>query len=148
MTEGLVRGEGFAIDASVIKADTNRARGIPGAEVIDWRQSSTCSRAVREYLDAVEENNPTVEDSPAACLSPGVLHHYGPGARRPIWLPHNLSGPQCLLSSVSVGKNVLGSIYADRASTSREIDEPVLQGFRVFSRHLDMACLSVARSKV
>ncbi len=32
MSEGLVGGEGFAIDASVIKADANRARGVPGAE--------------------------------------------------------------------------------------------------------------------
>jgi transposase len=65
MTEGLVRGEGFAIDASVIKADANRARGVSGTEVIDWRRGSRCSRAVREYLDALEENNPTPEDLPA-----------------------------------------------------------------------------------
>jgi transposase len=36
MREGLVGGEGFAIDASVIKADANRARGVPGTEVIEW----------------------------------------------------------------------------------------------------------------
>lgn len=64
MTEGLVRGEGFAIDASVIKADANRARGAPGAEVVDWRKGNVCSRAVREYLDALEENNPSAEESP------------------------------------------------------------------------------------
>lgn len=29
MTEGLVQGEGFAIDASIIKADANRARNAP-----------------------------------------------------------------------------------------------------------------------
>src|SRR6187200_1490263 len=32
MSEGLVGGEGFAIDASVVKADANRARGVPGTE--------------------------------------------------------------------------------------------------------------------
>src|SRR5271163_1882148 len=31
MSEGLVGGEGFAIDASVVKADAARAGGIPGA---------------------------------------------------------------------------------------------------------------------
>jgi transposase len=31
MAEGLVGGEGFAVDASVIKADVNRTRGVPGA---------------------------------------------------------------------------------------------------------------------
>src|SRR5215813_11350976 len=30
--EGLVGGEGFAIDASLVKADANRQRGVPGAE--------------------------------------------------------------------------------------------------------------------
>jgi hypothetical protein len=62
MTEGLVRGEGFAIDASVIKADANRARGVPGSETADWRKGATTSRAVREYLEALEEVNPTSED--------------------------------------------------------------------------------------
>lgn len=64
MTEGLVRGEGFAIDASVIKADANRARGVPGEET-DWRQGNGCSRAVREYLAGLEENNPMADDSSA-----------------------------------------------------------------------------------
>lgn len=58
MSEGLVRGEGFAIDASVIKADANRARGVPGAEVVYWRKEEASSRAVREYLDALDAQNP------------------------------------------------------------------------------------------
>lgn len=62
MTEGLVAGEGFAIDASVIKADANRARGIPGAEAVDGRQREQQSRAVREYLEALEGSNPTDAD--------------------------------------------------------------------------------------
>jgi hypothetical protein len=37
MTEGLVGGEGFAVDASVVKADANRARGVPGAHAKEWR---------------------------------------------------------------------------------------------------------------
>lgn len=56
MAEGLVGGEGFAIDGSVVKADASRQRGLPGGELIDWKRCST--RAVREYLAALEENNP------------------------------------------------------------------------------------------
>src|SRR4030095_15062120 len=33
IVEGLVGGEGFAIDASVVKADASRARAIPGGEL-------------------------------------------------------------------------------------------------------------------
>jgi len=62
MSEGLVRGEGFAIDASVIKADASRARGVPGHETTDWRKDAGTSRAMREYLDALEEFNPAGDD--------------------------------------------------------------------------------------
>ena len=59
MTEGLVGGEGFAIDASVVKADANRARGVPGEQAMDWKSGTGATRAVREYLEAIEEANPT-----------------------------------------------------------------------------------------
>jgi transposase len=55
MNEGLVGGEGFAIDASVVKADAARAGGIPGA-AIDYRALGPrqASRAVSEYLEGIE----------------------------------------------------------------------------------------------
>jgi transposase len=52
--EGLVGGEGFAIDASLVKADANRQRGVPGAEA-DWPDRQSISRPVREYLAALDE---------------------------------------------------------------------------------------------
>ena len=57
LAEGLVGGEGFAIDASVIKADANRQRGVQGSEA-SWDRESPLTRPVREYLaalDAAEE---------------------------------------------------------------------------------------------
>jgi IS5 family transposase len=62
MTKGLVGGEGFAVDASIIKADANRARGVSSTEVIDWSRGDGLSRAVREYLEALEQNNPAGEE--------------------------------------------------------------------------------------
>jgi transposase len=59
MAEGLVGGEGFAIDASVVRADANRARGVPGAEAIDWKSGAHSTRAVREYVAALQKANPT-----------------------------------------------------------------------------------------
>jgi len=58
MLEGLVGGEGFAIDASVIKADANRERFVPAAEAKKLAEGRGASRAVREYLEALEANNP------------------------------------------------------------------------------------------
>ena len=84
MSEGLVGGEGFAIDASVIKADANRARGVPGAEVIDWNKADGPTRAVREYLAALEENNPTCDgagDPPDPPTAPKNVSLTDPAAR-------------------------------------------------------------------
>ncbi|MGF6853712.1 transposase [Paraburkholderia sp. CI3] len=58
MSEGLVKGEGFAIDASIIRADASSARGVPGSGPIDCGCVKGQSRAVREYLEALEEANP------------------------------------------------------------------------------------------
>lgn len=55
MEEGLVGGEGFAIDASVVKADAARGRGLAGS-AFDEQASRALppSRAVRAYLEAID----------------------------------------------------------------------------------------------
>jgi len=55
ITAGLVGGEGFAVDASLIAADANKQRSVPGSE---WQKPSnpgTASRAVREYLATLDD---------------------------------------------------------------------------------------------
>jgi transposase len=51
LTVELIKGEGFAVDASVIEADACRYHGVE-PEKIDWNAVEKPSRAVREYLDA------------------------------------------------------------------------------------------------
>ena len=58
MAEGLVQGEGFATDASMIKADAQRQRSCPGDAQINWGDPEQASRPVREYLAALEQANP------------------------------------------------------------------------------------------
>jgi transposase len=54
--EGLVGGEGFAIDASVVKADASRARAVPGAELPNRKlDGAPSTRAVREYLEGIDQ---------------------------------------------------------------------------------------------
>jgi transposase len=55
MTEDLVRGEGFATDASIIRADAHKQRGVPGEAPIDWGNPEEAARPVREYLAALDE---------------------------------------------------------------------------------------------
>ena len=52
LAEGMVGGEGFAIDASVVKADANRQRGVPGMQAA-WGKTMPLTRPVREYLEAL-----------------------------------------------------------------------------------------------
>lgn len=51
---GLVGGEGFAVDASLIVADANKQRSIPGAEWNKERAARDASRAVKEYLATLD----------------------------------------------------------------------------------------------
>lgn len=52
MAEGLVGGEGFAVDASLIKADANRQRSVPGGEGLP---AEAVGHAVREYLAVLDD---------------------------------------------------------------------------------------------
>jgi transposase len=55
MDEGLVGGEGFAVDASLIQADANKQRSLAGS---DWRaqeHTEGAPRAVQEYLATLDE---------------------------------------------------------------------------------------------
>src|SRR5438876_9617113 len=55
IASGLVGGEGFAVDASLIQADANKQRSIADH---DWRRDRdppTSSRAVKEYLATLDD---------------------------------------------------------------------------------------------
>lgn len=53
--EGLVGGEGFAVDASLIKADANKQRWAEGSETVDWSAMAETRRSVQEYLDTLDD---------------------------------------------------------------------------------------------
>lgn len=68
MAAGLVGGEGFAVDASLIEADANRSRSMAREDVADLRDPRHATRAVREYLAALDaQGEPS---TPAASISP------------------------------------------------------------------------------
>ena len=51
---GLVGGEGFAVDASLIAADANKQRSIPGKDWDKNRAPKKASRAVKEYMATLD----------------------------------------------------------------------------------------------
>lgn len=55
MKEGLVGGEGFAVDASLIAADANKQRSVPGDRWDPGDAEGEAGRAVREYLAKLDD---------------------------------------------------------------------------------------------
>jgi transposase len=53
--EGLVGGEGFAVDASLIAADANKQHSVPGTDETDWQSLAATRRSVQEYLDTLDK---------------------------------------------------------------------------------------------
>jgi transposase len=53
MAAGLVKGEGFAVDASVIEANASRYHG-KAPDELDWTDEQRQKRAVAEYLTALD----------------------------------------------------------------------------------------------
>jgi transposase len=74
MEEGLVGGEGFAVDGSLIKADANRQRGI---ESDQWVPPEKTSRAIDEYLAVLDD----AAFGAATTVTPKFISPADPAAR-------------------------------------------------------------------
>ena len=55
MAEGLVGGEGFAVDASLIQADANKQRSVPGDEWNITDIPTDATQAVKDYLATLDD---------------------------------------------------------------------------------------------
>jgi transposase len=70
MVAGLVKGEGFAVDASVMEANASRYHGKAPDEIV-WAEPERQTRAVKEYLAALEaEVEPNPDRKPPKVISP------------------------------------------------------------------------------
>ena len=78
MQAGLVGGEGFAIDASVIEADASRNRKAPGNPAA-WPEDEAVTRPVQEYLDALDAAVPCEAVDAGGRPSPGAPDDMPPG---------------------------------------------------------------------
>src|SRR6266700_1177271 len=69
MDAGLVKGDGFAVDASVIEADASRYHG-KAPDEIDWSAPERQTRAVAEFLTALDDEGANADRKPAKVISP------------------------------------------------------------------------------
>jgi transposase len=68
MDAGLVEGEGFAVDASVMEADASRYHGVKPEEA-DWSAPERQTRAVAEFLGALDDDEPDADRKPPKVIS-------------------------------------------------------------------------------
>ena len=70
MTAGLIKGEGFAVDASVMEANASRYHGKAPDEIF-WAEPERQTRAVKEYLATLDaEAEPNPDRKPPKVISP------------------------------------------------------------------------------
>jgi transposase len=114
MNEGLVRGEGFATDASVIKADAQRQRAVPGEEVIDWGNPAEATRPVKEYLAALEQANPAA--TPPKSISLTDPSSSWTAAHGPAYFAY------CTNYLIDLDAGIIVDVEASAVSKSAEVD--------------------------
>ena len=105
MKEGLVGGEGFAIDASVIKADATRSRSTAREQTEGAPDPQRATRAVREYLAALDEQGEPV-------TAPASISPTDPAAR---WTA--VDGPAFYACSTNYLIDVQAGIIVDVEAT-------------------------------
>ena len=143
IAEGLVGGEGFAIDASVVKADASRDHAIDGKELPQRRlDAAQATRAVREYLAGIDEEASRRLEADRKSISltdPAAEWTCAPGG--PAFFGYSTN------YLVDVQAGVIVDVEATSAHRTREVDatrtmiERVEQRFALRPTHLigDMA---------
>lgn len=115
MAEGLVGGEGFAVDASIIRADANRTRGVPAEDGVNWNEPKLATRAVHEYLRALDEEGQVGATPKNLSLTdPAARWTAAPGC--PAFFAYSTN------YLVDVGAGIIVDVEATSAHRTEELD--------------------------
>ena len=132
--EGLVGGEGFAVDASLIKADANRQKGIEGEKGLPAEVSG---RAVEEYLAVLDD----AAFGAATEVTPKFISPADPAAR---WTGAH-GGQAFFAYSSNYLIDVENAIIVDVEATTAIRQAEVLAAKRMIERSMERFNLYPAR---
>ena len=124
--EGLVGGEGFAVDASLIKADANRQKGIEGDKGLP---SDASGRAIEEYLAVLDD----AAFGAATEVTPKFVSPADPAAR---WTGAH-GGQAFFAYSTNYLIDVEHAIIVDVEATTAIRQAEVLAAKRMIERSMD-----------
>ena len=115
MRAGLIKAEGFAVDASVVSADARCQRSVPGQTVVDWTDPKLASRAVQEYLQAMQiQALGQSEPAKVSLTDPQASWTAAPGG--PAFFAYSTN------YLVDTAHGVIVDVDATRANKSAELD--------------------------
>jgi transposase len=134
MEEGLVGGEGFAVDGSLIRADANRQSGIEGGQ---WVPPEKSSRAVEEYLAVLDD----AAFGAATPVTPKFISPADPAAR---WTGAN-GGLAFFAYSANYLIDLDNAIIVDVEATTAIRQAEVTAAKRMIDRTADRFDLNPAR---
>jgi transposase len=117
MKVGLVGGEGFAVDASVVEADASRYQRVEGSEV-DWSDEQKAQRPVHEYLAALESENSPVNPGQA----PKAMSPSDPAAAWTTRGRHKVQFAYSVNHLVDLWNGVIVDVAATPTRISMEVD--------------------------
>jgi hypothetical protein len=122
ITAGLVGGEGFAVDASLIQADANEQRSIAGQDWHKDRDPKSARRAVKEYLA-------TLDDAAWGAASDVVPKFVSPSDPAAQWTGAHM-GPAFFAYSdnylIDVKFGVIVDVEASRAIRQAEVGAKIM----------------------
>jgi len=120
IAEGLVGGESFSVDASIIKADVNQVRRVPGDAPIDWPDREEATRAVAEYLSALDQDCPEDREAGKRKTPPKAVSLTDPQAA---WVARRKMRPIFAYDANYLIDNKLGVIVDAEATRANRVEE-------------------------
>jgi transposase len=137
MSSGLVGGEGFAVDASVIEANASRFARIEGSD-IDWTDAQRAQRPIAEYLTALDGESVPINPARA----PKALSPTDPTAAWTTRGRHKVMFGYSLNYLIDMENAVIVDVEATPTRISKEVDatetmiERVAERFALKPKHV------------
>ena len=131
-TKGWSAGENFAVDASLIKADANRQKGIEGEK---WVAPQAAGRAVEEYLAVLDD----AAFGAATEVTPKFISPADPAAR---WTGAH-GGQAFFAYSTNYLIDIDNAIIVDVEATTAIRQAEVLAAKRMIERSMETLRLSI-----
>jgi transposase len=125
MDEGLVKAEGFAIDASFVRADV--ARQHYEHSPVDWTPSKTQTRAVKEYLELLDEDPSLTRPQKSVSLTDPMCQWTGAKGVANFFYSTNYM--------IDVENSIIMDVEASPSTRSLEVDTTKTMIDRIESTH-------------